>query len=485
VLRFSGERPREKRLALLWPAWQWQVVVPVHNAQLDLIERTVLGLLATKWLDTAQLARVLALDESVVELVLERLQVDGFLAAAGVTAQGIAQLGGDGGGDRDEELATWFVYHDPFRDVLWRHAAPDRPSEHEVRVVASDRVALAGSRGEKDNEELCHVVAPPVGAPKLPAAIDVLQAIRASEPDVGSAANTALVSFPHDTPQRVFLRVYVYRASHGFADRAWEVANPFGVGLLPGMRASVELAMTLMPWLEEEIRQSLGLGRRRPTATGGPGSAVGDRPLDDLVAVHRAVEQRVLDLADDAPRRRGILEGEIRELDRLRESIGSCAADALAFSIDGRPARPWLDVDRSTRAQSVRRLAEQLGFDCELPGSVSSSTRQDVEAALAGESRSLRALILAALFSAHEHRDHPLRVVVADAADLPAVLLRIAEGREHGLEFATEDRAVAAQRQRLLGDVRDAVRVLAPLLAELGQSADPQAGRALSRGSVA
>jgi hypothetical protein len=98
-------------------------------------------------------------------------------------------------------------------------------------------------------------------------------------------------------PQRVFLRVYVYRASHGFADRAWEVANPFDVGLLPGMRASVELAMTLMPWLEEEIRQSLGLGRRRSAGADRSTPAVGDTTLGDLLASHRAIEQRVLDPA--------------------------------------------------------------------------------------------------------------------------------------------------------------------------------------------
>jgi hypothetical protein len=155
------------------------------------------------------------------------------------------------------------------------------------------------------------------------------------------------------------------------------------------------------------------------------------------------------------------------------------------LSIDGRPARPWLDVDRATRTGSARRLAEQLGFDSELPASASSSTRQDVEAALAGESRSLRALTLAALFSAHEHRDHPLRAVIANAPDLPAVLLRIAEEREHRLEFAAEDRAVSAQRERMLGAVRDAVRVLALLLAKLGEPADPQAGRVLTKGGSA
>ena len=72
-------------MELLWPVWQWQVIVPLRSRGLDLIEQAVLGLLVVRDRDSAELADALALDEGVVDLVLERLREDGLLAAEGVT----------------------------------------------------------------------------------------------------------------------------------------------------------------------------------------------------------------------------------------------------------------------------------------------------------------------------------------------------------------------------------------------------------------
>jgi len=93
VLQFpDAERPGAPRQGLLWPAWQWEVIVPRRSSGRDLIECAVLGLLATRWRSIEQLADVLALDPGVIELVLERLEEDELIGPDAVTRAGVAQI---------------------------------------------------------------------------------------------------------------------------------------------------------------------------------------------------------------------------------------------------------------------------------------------------------------------------------------------------------------------------------------------------------
>jgi hypothetical protein len=476
VLRFDDRKPAGRRLSLLWPAWQWQVIVPLRSRDLDLIQRAVLGLLAARWRTADQLALALALDPGVVDLVLERLHVDRVLAATGVTPEGMRRLSDEGRGERDGERATAFVYGDPFRGVLWRHAAADRPSEYDVVDRSGDTALLAGARGERGGEWHDIVQPPSEDEPARPEAIDVLQAIRASMPDWGSA-DSALVSIPHEVPPRVYLRVFVYPASHGFADRPWEVTNPFGVGLLPGMHATVELAARGDAGLARKISETLQLGRsRRPGHDDWDGAAsVRGESLNDLLAAHADIDRQLVDLeAEHVRSRQRKLQRRIRDADRLSEAVASCAASTLALTVDGRHTVPWLDSDRSNRAEALRRLAGWLGFDAELPASASSATRAEVDAALNGEGGSLRALVLAGMFSAHAHGEHALNAVVARSPDLPAVLLRLAEEREGRLRIPVDEADRIRLVEHRLAAVHRGLRVLTPLLHELRRSADEE-----------
>ena len=109
-----------------------------------------------------------------------------------------------------------------------------------------------------------------------------------------------------------------------------------------------------------------------------------------------------------------------------------------------------------------------------MPASTSSATPAEVQAALTGESASLRALMIGGLFSAHAHTRHPLRAVVVAAPDLPSVLLRLAEQCDATLRMPGDDDGCARLLEALLADVRAAAAVLAPLLAQLRRRAEDE-----------
>lgn len=238
-----------------WPALCYRVVAPeTTDQELNLFERSILGLSRVRVTDLDEQSRLLGLDQRLIQTIRTQLQEEDLLDSDyRITAKGIETL--RGGVLDSGRLVTGYVFQDPFSGSMW-----DRFIEAESeRYAQIERVgdALELVRGNPGKERRHRPVAVEHGTRNVPVPTpaDLASAIRRHRREIerrrpGAGWNRDASDEPEDhrgsepegpvrvgrvelrdqAPIRCFLSTYLYSRSAIPLPSSLLAADPFGMG---------------------------------------------------------------------------------------------------------------------------------------------------------------------------------------------------------------------------------------------------------------
>jgi len=423
------------RQSLLWPAYAWKVLFPSDEQRLgvNLFQEAILGLLRAGERDTAQLARLLALDpELVLYIIATQLQPNGWLdARLKLTSYGEKLL--DAAEDRRLNLKLGYAFQCAVTGAwLPRFVtglAEIRPRDFDDRGRPS--FLLDRERGWVDRPFIIQdVIRKPgfdVGA--------MNEAYRAYRKDLSAARrrdhqadddmNFQSIDAVDPQPTPVYLWCELYRDEA--EAQPWLVSDPFRL-----RKAAAWLRKPLLE-LAPENRGLLHKMQRLVGAPDGTQSAEewlrqieegaelavwSDYPfiskhalvlehLMRLLRQKKKVESQFRVNGEDL----GLLAGEAYNLIEavLKWMLKRWAGDTVAW-----PKSAW-------KREQAKLEFRALGLEAVSPVLVeqlAGQPRKAIAGAIDAQSGSFKALLAGAVFCAAVHRDHPFR-------NLPAATLRL------------------------------------------------------------
>jgi len=125
---YNEKKTPYKGRSLLWPVWCWEVLIPKPNeAELNIFQRSILGLFHAKKTDPAEIAAWLGIEaEMVLYIIAGQLQPNGWMDSDGkLTDKGIRVLEKDIDARRD--LTTGYIFQDAITGDLWPRVSHDLP----------------------------------------------------------------------------------------------------------------------------------------------------------------------------------------------------------------------------------------------------------------------------------------------------------------------------------------------------------------------
>lgn len=406
---------------ILWPAWAYTVLAPRvvsrPDDRLDVFQEAILRLLRADTRDEREIASSLHLNRKLAAYIKAGLRDlhlcdDRFV----ITDRGLRALH-----DADPEhgeSCKGFVFQDPSSRILWGRFV-ERLEIRDVEWHGQTPVLILGSVGRPFHAKGLAVPPRDGVAPKTPRATDVLEAVgrhrrllrfgvdaSAGGSASGAPENIQRVTVISDDPMPVWLGTYLYATDYEEEDATWNVADPFGYGTSPVLRAEVARRAIDFKPLHGAIRRLVEpqqIGDRRTTHMqrvelarldllerfGVSLDAYPDLEMalaDLLIAVERAGE----DDRDIAGRKDAMV--------RVQRGLEEVLRLPLPESADASAVVDLID-DRDYDAKILDARATALGFD-PLPRGMRFVQAGKIRSALNRRAGSLRPLALANLLLA-------------------------------------------------------------------------------------
>ena len=468
---------------ILWPVWAYTVlaprVAPRPEDRLDVFQEAVLRLLRADVRDPGEIASLLHLDRRLVAYIRVGLHDDHLCDDRGVLTERGARALRDADPESGE-TCMGFVFQDPMSRTLWGRFV-ERLAIQDVEWRGELPVLMFGSAGSPRPANAL-AIPPKAGvAPMTPRAADILDAVRRHRRAVTHGADEELhrpaalepeniqrISVVSEDPMPVWLGTTLYATDIDDEAAAWNVADPFGIGTSPVLRAEIARRAEDLPALRDALRRLVKPASDDDTRSGRArrvelarmdlqerfGPALGAvRELDDLlvdlvVAVERAAdEQRPVARADAMVRAQRALEGFL--------------GHTLPFGRDENVAIDLID-DQEYDAAVLDDRARAIGFEA-LPRGMRFVQAAKIRAALRRGVGSLRPLALANLLCAATDLQHVFHGVARQKPALLNDLDVIASVRDRSAHAGGEPPR-QDELERIADDVLDIVEYLFSLV---------------------
>ena len=449
---------------LLWPVWAYRVVVPQPAPdRFNLFQRAVLSLCRAGIIRADEIGDRLDLGSELAAYILNQLEGMGLLDRRRELTERAKKLLDEELDDQVETVAG-YVFVDPFECELWprfrRGVLPYSEGEIGGRYAKIEQGTVGDPRSIN-----ARVVRPrPKSSPKLPSRRDIVRACSRSIRDDtaykrslgeddrdldGSPLKHHLnqVVLLDDAPDPMFLTTFVFVPQNVRRASLWQVCDPFGLGTSHTLRKQIEELASASSQVGEALKDVVKRATRE-------GFAVDDADYFDLF---REQNQKAAEIVNEkagfdktiCPKvwellvqmeneyikvggegvsgrawdsEQEVLKAMVR---RAYEVIEECLANVVRTF---RGSEVWnrLGGAPEDNGALLTKVACQLGFvdDQEAPcferflriGS------GPVEGVVRYENRELVALFAAALLSAQDHPEHPLRRCAAEFPELIVLL---------------------------------------------------------------
>ena len=448
---------------ILWPVWAYRVIAPQPvSERLNLFQRTVLSLCRAGVIRAGEISDRLDLRSELAAYILNQLEGMGLLDRRKQLTERANRLL-DEEPDNQVEPMVGYVFADPFLKILYpcfrRGVLPY--AEGEIRSRSAD--VERGTVGAPRPVEARVVWPHGNGHPPPPSRRDILQAcsksIRAevaykrsigedSSELNGLDVNTLKhhlnqVVLLDDAPEPMFLTTFVFVPQDVSRASLWQVCDPLGLGTSHTLRKQIEELASASSQAGDTLKNVIKRATRE-------GFAVDDADFLDLL---REQNQKAAEVVNEKAgfdkticpkvwellvqmeneyikvggedvsgrawdRKQEVLKAMVR---RAYEAIEECLANVVR-TFRGSDIWSRLGGALEDNGALLAKIACQLGFvdDQEEPcferflriGS------GPVEGVVLHENRELVALFAAALLSAQDHPEHPLRRCVAEFPEL-------------------------------------------------------------------
>lgn len=434
-----------KRENLLWPVYAWKVLYPDDRQPpgCNLFQETMLGLMRAGVSDTAQIAKLMAIDPELVRFVIaSQLQPNGWLDHRyKVTPDGEKLL--DDAEDRRLNLTVGYAFQDAIAGKLLPRFSTLLPEVEPVGRDHNNRPVFVLDR-EKGRQEKPFLLRATASAKAdvqgLLAAYKQyrheLAHARQGEHRAEFDLNIRTLDYVDDQPVKLHLWCELYRDENG--PQRWLISDPF--------RIRPAVSWLREPFLEQAKRHD-GLTRRMQSLL--PEIAAGDLSADEWferLAEHAdfEVESKYPFLKSRAPLVREYLLRVLRQKAKIEESQGrlyqedlsSLMVDSaklieavLKWLLDEWPAEPcWPKKGNWTRAEAIEELRSLSvqAIDDQVIRSLAGRTRHHIALAMTERLQStqvLKTLLAGVLFAANARDDHPFQRLSRDQLRLNQVLL--------------------------------------------------------------
>jgi hypothetical protein len=419
---------------LLWPAWSYVVVAPrvqPRRRSLNILEQSVLGLLAAGMHSAYDLQRALHLELELVTYIrddlIERALCDG---SGALTAKG--ELALRERTERHAELCRGFVFREPTTGMLWGRFV-EQPRYAEIEWRGRVPWLVYGPRGSGDSRQVLRIFPPSSSEPpRTPRPDEVLReidrhrrALAGGDPNVSPAAvapeQRARIEIVRETAEPIWLAVPLYATRAEDDGAPWHACDPFGVGSSPPLREAIErraredgmeeLAELLEALAgEAAARRDSRAERIRRALVERFGDALAQQPglqgaLIDMQLAVAAAARDAGETVDARARVRRVLE------DALRGTLGEAGPELASDLLDER------DQDHAL----IAAHAEALGFELS-SHALRGVSAEDVRAVASGRGGGALALLAANVLAAALDPAHPLRALAARCPALPALI---------------------------------------------------------------
>lgn len=264
------------RVYILWPVWKYQVVAPSPETRvINVFQKAMLGLCRAGVRTATDAARDLELDPQLAAFIANELQERGLVDTRWApTAEGLEILEAES--YTAGELKTGFVFRDAFSGALWPRYVERLGYAAIEGSVPGDRSLLFGAKGDRFRVAPVEVLPSGEEPPPAPTAPQVVEAalshrraanrrLAVAHIDGGeggpSAAPPELVRrvfVSREPPELVALVTFAYCPSTGGRPGEWFVADPFGLGAGPSIRAGVEARLAANARLRQRIERLVG-----------------------------------------------------------------------------------------------------------------------------------------------------------------------------------------------------------------------------------
>jgi hypothetical protein len=426
------------RRYLLWPAWEYHVLAPKQRTRtLNIIEKAVLGLCRANVPIITQIAEALRIGADLAARVFDDLKSGGLIDSAGILSErGVEvlelELVEDPG-----ELASGYVYQDPWNGELWPAFMPKREFADTKALDRGFQSLVLGTRGSPRMEkpftvlpeaEETFVVTPEVGQVLAASWLFSRRLTRHLMSDFEDESEDLVppprpsqlgrVAFIESEPTPVLLVTFIYTPEDPAGDGGWLACDPFGTGtsylfrraIMRRIETNVGLSKVVAEMLGQVVRNSSDPARllqkqREQQATqdvfnrlGSVNDARLSRRLIEMAMNWIEVNQYGLTCPPDRLEDAMVKAGKVMERG-LRMLVRSHPPD------DG-----WRKFthDRVFNEVLLNKIAHKIGFDTPVPRAVAGIKRGKLESVIRSGKGTLNVLLVSALLTANGSPGHPI-----------------------------------------------------------------------------
>ena len=472
--RSNGQGPDKLPTALiLWPMLGWRVLAPQPRPrELNIAQKAVLGMLEVG-LKLDPIAEQLALDRDLTALIILELAQLGLADILGQpTAKGLAALEKQRLEPEDETVVGW-VFSDACTGKVWpAFVAADLP----VAATELDPEGwqqLVPSRGSGKPYRAFTMLPKPQSLQLVrPRDVDVLTAARSQRrsdrfDDVPLADRQVAphqVSFIANQPEPFLLATRCIRE----ADGEWSVHDPIRGGESRELRKLLEARLDEHPglraWLGHVIAgdtmasdlQSLKQQAAWEIETA---LTIRIREQPDIHAALVAMQRAILECQHlQAPEDKwndAIVKTQIAIEGALLEALPKQLAQQTLSRF---PLRVGKNEDPDFNAQLIEQTAGDLGFRTPLPTGLVKVRGGKVQSVLESGTGTVRPVLLASLFAAAAHEQHPLRRLANPHPDILERIHQLGDWRDPASHYTRRKRGQSAKNRPTLEELKTGAR---------------------------
>jgi hypothetical protein len=481
--RSTGQGPEKPRTALiLWPMFGWRVLAPQPRPrELNLAQKAVLGMLEVG-LKLDPIAEQLALDRDLTALVILELAQLGLADILGQpTAKGLAALERERLEPEDETVVGW-VFSDACTGKVWpAFVAADLPVAA-TELDAEGWQQLVPSRGSGKPYRAFTMLPKPQSLQLVrPRDVDVLAAARSQRrrdrfDDVPLADRTVApqqVSFIANQPEPFLLATRCIRD----ADGEWSVHDPIRGGESRELRKLLEARLDEHPglraWLGHVIAGDVtadDLQSLKQQAAWEIETALTIRIREQpdihaaLVAMQRALLECQKLHAPDDKWNDAIVKTQIAVEGALLEALPKQLRDQTR---DRFRLRVGKNEDPDFNAQLIEQTARDLGFRTPLPTGLVKVRGGKVLFVLESGTGTVRPVLLASLFAAAAHEQHPMRRLAKSHPDILERIHQLGAWRDPASHYTRRKSGKGTKNRPTLEELKEGARTAIEITRQL------------------
>lgn len=508
---WKPDRYRRPLMTMLWPAYEYQVVLPEpRERKINIFQKHIIGLTLAGVTSAELIGRYLNLDPDLAAFILLELRGMGMLDDDYELTQAGQRIIDEERQSQEPKMTVGRVYQDPWTGKLWpRFLSENRAARLDAVFLEEGRVRLRqGTVGNSHIRDAIVVRPDDDARPRKLEPREVFQAwiehqnarieyeqIRRGRLDDDDDKDDDLAGVVAETwvdriaqigaePMPVWLTTYAFVPQEVTRGAYWRACDPFGLGPSDEMSERIDGLRDRDPLLRSEIakitgqdlnadyvniNQMMALIHAEATRRVEDELTVAIRNYERLFRAAIHMESLLTEAAHMEPSLRGL---------RLMEVVNR-AQVVLELIFDElrrvhRTDRCWedqglLDNGMEHNAAVFRAIAKKLGFEKPPDTIVFVRLGKIIRAAKHGD-QSINPRLLAALLAAHRDRTHPLWSAARVLPDMLARIARVAELRNEagGAHAGTGD--VALELEQVQDAVKSVYRIVRTLLPETRES---------------